>query len=135
MQPRKSPVPRMAATIVALVAATALQASPAAAAPADSRQLAYESAAASYGVPVDVLLAVSYLESRWDANAGTPSTDAGFGPMHLTDAAYVATLPRFDGDQRGDDARPMAQLPAAPTGTSAGVQTLATASALTGIDA
>jgi hypothetical protein len=133
-------LPRTGAALSALLlTAAALHASPAAAAPGDSRRQAYESAAAGYGVPMDVLLAVSYLESRWDTNAGTPSTDAGFGPMHLTDAAYVATLPGFEGDHtedpRGDDSRPPIALPTEAPATRAGVQTLATASTLTGIDA
>jgi N-acetyl-anhydromuramyl-L-alanine amidase AmpD len=50
-----------------------------------ARQRAFEAAAASYGVPVDVLLGVSYLESRWDDHGARPSTSGGYGPMHLTD--------------------------------------------------
>src|SRR4051794_30177005 len=57
------------------------------------RQAAFAAAAQEFGVPVDVLLGVSYLESRWDANAGQPSTSAGYGPMHLTDARAVAAQP------------------------------------------
>ncbi len=63
-----------------------------------SRQEAFTAAAARYGVPVRVLLAVSYLESRWDANLGRPSVTAGYGPMHLTDARTALA--------RGEDARP-----------------------------
>jgi N-acetylmuramoyl-L-alanine amidase len=115
----------------------------------DARQQAYAAAAAEYGVPVDVLLGVSYLESRWDVNAGTPSTSGGYGPMHLTDAAYVAALSTGDGsttdgsaveapeDARGDDSRPA--KPAAETGqagaqapSTAAMQTLDRAAALTG---
>ena len=113
---------------------------------ADARRQAYADAAASYGVPASVLLGVSYLESGWDTNAGLPSTSAGFGPMHLTDAAYVASLPLPDApvdaaavlDARGDDARPAA--PAAPATTQAvptdpAAQTVQAAVALTGLDA
>ncbi|MGW4638324.1 N-acetylmuramoyl-L-alanine amidase [Sphaerisporangium sp. NPDC004334] len=50
-----------------------------------SRQRAFQVAAARYGVPEQILLGVSYLESRWDANQGLPSTSGGYGPMHLTD--------------------------------------------------
>ena len=63
-------------------------------------------------MPQSVLLGVSYLESRWDTNAGTPSTSGGYGPMHLTDAAHVAALPgrgtttTATEDPRGDDSRP-----------------------------
>jgi hypothetical protein len=45
---------------------------------------AFSAAAAQYGVPESVLLAVSYAESRWDDHAGAQSTSGGFGPMHLT---------------------------------------------------
>ena len=50
------------------------------------RQAAFAQAARTYGVPESVLLAVSYLESRWDTNGGLPSVSAGYGPMHLVDA-------------------------------------------------
>jgi len=111
----------------------------------DARQQAYADAASSYGVPESVLLGVSYLESRWDTNAGLPSTSAGFGPMNLTDAAYVASLPLPDApvdaapvmDARGDDARPA--VPTAPTTpavpTDPAAQTVQAAVALTGLDA
>ncbi|WP_248961106.1 N-acetylmuramoyl-L-alanine amidase [Sphaerisporangium perillae] len=58
-----------------------------------ARQEAFRAAAATYGVPESVLLAVSYLESRWDANQGLPSVAGGYGPMHLTDVrrALAAT--------------------------------------------
>lgn len=36
-------------------------------------------------MPESVLLGVSYMESRWDSNAGRPSRAAGYGPMHLAD--------------------------------------------------
>lgn len=104
-----------------------------------SRQQAYAAAAARHGVPLSVLLAVSYLESRWDTNAGTPSTGAGYGPMHLTDIEYVRSLPGQhhdnDADPRGDDSRPAKRVgsttgPAAPA--VAALRTLKTAAALTG---
>ena len=55
---------------------------------------AYSAAAAKYGVPESVLLAVSYAETRWDDHAGKPSTSGGYGPMHLTGlgASEVADL-------------------------------------------
>ena len=34
---------------------------------------------------MELLKAVSYLESRWDGHDGRPSTDGGYGPMNLTD--------------------------------------------------
>ncbi|MFJ9823138.1 N-acetylmuramoyl-L-alanine amidase [Streptomyces sp. NPDC101160] len=66
-------------------------------------------AAERHGVPQSVLLAVSYLQSRWDTHGGAPSVTGGYGPMHLTDAVTaLAEAPHHaDGteDARGDDAR------------------------------
>ncbi|SDM11781.1 N-acetylmuramoyl-L-alanine amidase [Nonomuraea jiangxiensis] len=70
---------------------------------------AFAQAAKKHRVPERVLLAVSYLESRWDCNGGGPSTAAGFGPMHLTDGpAPARSHHHLDGDEdpRGDDSRP-----------------------------
>ena len=80
---------------------------------------AYSAAAAKYGVPESVLLAVSYAESRWDDHAGAPSTTGGYGPMHLTGlgASEVADL---SGKQK--------------VATAESLQTLKKASDLTGID-
>ncbi|MFD0889848.1 N-acetylmuramoyl-L-alanine amidase, partial [Streptosporangium algeriense] len=50
---------------------------------------AFTRAAGEYGVPENVLLAVSYLESRWDVNGGLPSVAGGYGPMHLVDGRAV----------------------------------------------
>ncbi|MFI6923219.1 N-acetylmuramoyl-L-alanine amidase [Nonomuraea spiralis] len=75
------------------------------------RQADFTAAAAEFGVPVSVLLGVSYLESRWDANGGRPSTAGGYGPMHLVDAVPAGQADGGEGfapgDARGDDARPM----------------------------
>jgi hypothetical protein len=114
--------------------------------PSQSRQQAYQQAAAAYGVPESVLLGVSYLESRWDSNHGAPSTSAGYGPMHLTDAAYVSALPASgfeadpSGDPRGDTSRPLtvgpnasAATPASPVDAAAAA-TMDTAATLTGLD-
>ncbi|MFJ5220994.1 N-acetylmuramoyl-L-alanine amidase [Streptomyces sp. NPDC088354] len=49
------------------------------------RQGDFAAAAAEFGVPEGVLLAVAYQESGWDAHGGQHSTDGGYGPMHLTD--------------------------------------------------
>ncbi|ARP73576.1 N-acetylmuramoyl-L-alanine amidase [Streptomyces pluripotens] len=72
-------------------------------------QRAFATAAANYHVPQRVLLAVSYLQSRWDWHGGAPSVSGGYGPMHLTDArAAIATTEHFaEGteDARGDAAR------------------------------
>ncbi len=76
------------------------------------RQGDFAEAAREYGVPQSVLLGVSYLQSRWDAHAGEPSTAGGYGPMHLVapDLAGGAQEPgggHAQGDARGDSARPV----------------------------
>jgi hypothetical protein len=127
---------RLAQLATVILAAGLLAAAPAAATqPTDQqRQQAFTAAAQEFGVPESVLLGVSYLESRWDSNAGTPSTAAGYGPMHLTDLRTAGTGSHHDEgteDPRGDDARP-ALHPEAPTTTPpAGLQTIDAAAALT----
>ncbi|WP_153455795.1 N-acetylmuramoyl-L-alanine amidase [Streptomyces smaragdinus] len=84
----------------ALLAATVPPAdSPPHAPAATPLRQAFADASARHGVPEDVLLAVSYLESRWDGHGGAPSVAGGYGPMHLTDRLAgtpdaPATLPR-----------------------------------------
>ncbi|MEV0801152.1 N-acetylmuramoyl-L-alanine amidase [Kribbella sp. NPDC050281] len=80
---------------------------------------AFNAAAAKYGVPESVLLAVSYAESRWDDHLGAPSTSGGYGPMHLTavDPSEVADL---SGKRK--------------VATAASLRTLDKASELTGLD-
>ncbi|MGW4880745.1 N-acetylmuramoyl-L-alanine amidase [Streptomyces sp. NPDC004262] len=106
-------------------------------------QRAFVSAAADYHVPQSVLLAVSYLQSRWDTHGGAPSVTGGYGPMHLTDArtALATTTEHFaDGteDARGDSARPALHprvtVPADPA-LPARLKTLVRAADLTGIPA
>lgn len=72
----------------------------------------FAAAASQYRVPGSVLLAVSYLQSRWDTHGGAPSVSGGYGPMHLTDAATaLADAPRQQQQQpntedaRGDTSR------------------------------
>lgn len=105
-------------------------------------QDAFATAAADYHVPQSVLLAVSYLQSRWDAHGGAPSVTGGYGPMHLTDArTALATAEHFaEGteDARGDSARaalhPVADVPA-ETAVPARLKTLPRAAELSGIPA
>ncbi|MGH3749528.1 MAG: N-acetylmuramoyl-L-alanine amidase, partial [Micromonosporaceae bacterium] len=143
--------PVMVATMLAAAMLTPL--GPAAAAPvagpgntapdsaaSDSqRQQAFSHAAKQYGVPAPVLLAVSYLESRWDANQGQPSRSAGYGPMHLTDIDSVSSRRSAAGhhtgaeDPRGDDARPMRLNDSGPAAQPpASLRTLRLAATLTG---
>ncbi|WP_282702327.1 N-acetylmuramoyl-L-alanine amidase [Streptomyces sp. CC219B] len=108
-------VPRRAAAAVAGTAlllpllGAAPSAPPGAEASASRLQSAFGAAAAEYGVPLSVLLGVSYLQSRWDAHAGAPSVTGGYGPMHLTDArtALAGAVHHSEGteDARGDQAR------------------------------
>ncbi|MEU9976608.1 peptidoglycan recognition family protein [Streptomyces sp. NPDC051014] len=106
-------------------------------------QRAFVSAAADYHVPQSVLLAVSYLQSRWDTHGGAPSVTGGYGPMHLTDArtALATTTEHFaDGTEnaRGDSARPALHprvtVPA-DSALPARLKTLVRAAGLTGIPA
>jgi N-acetyl-anhydromuramyl-L-alanine amidase AmpD len=113
--------------------AHAQQASPV---PANRLQV-YAQAASAYHVPERILLAVSYLESRWDTNNGRPSVSGGYGPMHLTDGTLApAGVPDGDGDARGDSARPAAvRAPAVPAAAPRPAQTLQEAARLTGATA
>ncbi|GAA3133307.1 N-acetylmuramoyl-L-alanine amidase [Streptomyces rameus] len=112
-------------------------------APSESRlQHAFATAAADYHVPQSVLLAVSYLQSRWDRHGGAPSVTGGYGPMHLTDArTALATTEHFaEGteDARGDTARaalhPTVGAPA-ESAVPARLRTLPKAAELTGVPA
>ncbi|GAA3398987.1 N-acetylmuramoyl-L-alanine amidase [Streptomyces roseoviridis] len=107
---------------------------------AGSLQDQFAAAAERHGVPAGVLLAVSYLQSRWDAHGGAPSVTGGYGPMHLTDAVTaLAEAPHHsegEEDARGDEARPPrvgagAPLPSAGA-LPARLRTLERAAALTG---
>ncbi|MCX4911722.1 N-acetylmuramoyl-L-alanine amidase [Streptomyces sp. NBC_00878] len=107
-------------------------------------QNSFADAAAEYHVPRNVLLAVSYLQSRWDAHGGAPSVTGGYGPMHLTDArtAIARTVSPHHSDAtedaRGDDSRtalrPDAKVPE-NTQLPARLKTLTKAAELTGIPA
>lgn len=46
---------------------------------------AFSAAARKWNVPQQVLMAVGWVESHWDQRGGTPSTDFGYGIMHITD--------------------------------------------------
>ncbi|MFD5322820.1 N-acetylmuramoyl-L-alanine amidase [Streptomyces sp. NPDC127092] len=105
-----------------------------------SLQRQFAVAAERHRVPQSVLLAVSYLQSRWDAHGGAPSVTGGYGPMHLTDAVTaLASAPHHsDGteDARGDGARaPRLAAEAAPPPAEslpARLRTLERAAGLTG---
>ncbi len=108
----------------------------------DTLQREFAAAAATYHVPGNVLLALSYLESRWDTHGGAPSVTGGYGPMHLTDAVTaLAATPHHSEpreDPRGDLARPRATTRAAapapaPATLPARLRTLERAAELTGL--
>src|SRR6266545_2998118 len=135
---------RLRPTIIATVAAVAtslavgVPAASATSSPDQQRQQAFTAASAEFGVPESVLLGVSYLESRWDANTGTPSVSAGFGPMHLTDVTAAPPGTEHDSgtDPRGDDARPVLHPVAAPGALdSASLHTVDLAAQLINVDA
>ncbi|TDD63832.1 N-acetylmuramoyl-L-alanine amidase [Actinomadura darangshiensis] len=76
-----------------------------------SRQQNFARAAKAYHVPESLLLAVSYLESGWNANAGHPSVSAGYGPMHLVDGTLTRAVRGIEngtGDPRGEGDRRIA---------------------------
>src|SRR5262249_16671795 len=68
---------------------------------AGSRLALLRAAAREFGVPVRLLLAISYNETRWERQSDSPTLDAGYGLMDLT----AKTFPTEDG--RGDPSRPV----------------------------
>lgn len=56
----------------------------------DQHQI-FTDAATAYDVPVAVLAAVSYAQTRWQDHDGRPSASLGYGPMHLVDGAAART--------------------------------------------
>ncbi|MDX3228103.1 peptidoglycan recognition family protein [Streptomyces sp. ME19-01-6] len=106
----------------------------------DALQRAFAAAAKEYGVPLSVLLGVSYLQSRWDGHGGAPSVTGGYGPMHLTDATTALTRTPHHShgteDARGDLARPL-EVPGTevpqPRQLPARLRTLERAAELTGL--
>ncbi|TXS21973.1 N-acetylmuramoyl-L-alanine amidase [Streptomyces sp. adm13(2018)] len=144
--PRTAGVLACAALLLPLLSAAPPAGAEAAASGALQDQFAR--AAARHGAPESVLLAVSYLQSRWDAHGGAPSVTGGYGPMHLTDAVTALTEApphHSEGteDARGDSSRAArtgagAARPAAVPQASAlpaRLRTLERAAALSGIPA
>jgi len=114
-------MPQRLAYVVAAILILA-QAGPASAAASSSLQSAFASAASEFRVPGNVLLAVSYVVSRWETDA-QPSAAGGYGPMQLIDAA---SAPASDGKGDGKAATPA--LGSGPRG-------IAAASAASGVSA
>ncbi|GLF96949.1 N-acetylmuramoyl-L-alanine amidase [Streptomyces yaizuensis] len=99
-----------------------------------SLDAAFTAAAAEYRVPREVLLGVSYLQSRWDWHGGAPSVAGGYGPMHLTDlrAALDGSGTGHAGHGAGEDRR---GDPSRPLPSSAGASAAAAAVAAGGVPA
>ncbi|MGW2305231.1 N-acetylmuramoyl-L-alanine amidase [Streptomyces sp. NPDC001809] len=150
--PSRHRTPRAAGVLVcaALLLPLLSAAPPAGAEAAESGalQAQFARAAARHGVPESVLLAVSYLQSRWDAHGGAPSVTGGYGPMHLTDAVTALTEApphHSEGteDARGDSSRAARTGAGAPRAAAvpqasalpARLRTLERAAALSGIPA
>ncbi|MDG4785376.1 hypothetical protein O7626_05410 [Micromonospora sp. WMMD1102] len=53
---------------------------------------AFQTAANSYDVPRDLLVALGYAETHLDGHAGAPSASGGYGVMHLTSNPRLHTL-------------------------------------------
>jgi len=84
-----------AATAVAasrLVAAGPAPSAPSSVRPDPPEQAVFARAAARSGVPVAVLLALSYVQSSWDGRPGLRSVDGGYGLMDLVGVADRDTL-------------------------------------------
>src|SRR5215468_1710281 len=53
--------------------------------PPSPRQQQFAAAAREFAVPEPLLLALSYVQARWEDGRGAPTDAAGgFGPLHLT---------------------------------------------------
>jgi N-acetyl-anhydromuramyl-L-alanine amidase AmpD len=65
----------------------------------------FASAATEFNVPKDLLLAVSYHQTRWETHSGEHSVDGGFGPMNLR------TQVALHDDGHGDDRHRPATTP------------------------
>ncbi|WP_405587375.1 N-acetylmuramoyl-L-alanine amidase [Streptomyces sp. NBC_01190] len=90
-RPLRQPTRRRALTLAAALSllaglsVSAVSTTAGAADPLTGRQGEFIAAAKEFGVPLPVLEAVSYNESRWEAHAGQENAQAGYGPMNLTD--------------------------------------------------
>ncbi|MEV4417119.1 peptidoglycan recognition family protein, partial [Catellatospora sp. NPDC049609] len=76
-----------------LLAAAPASASGAPAAPATGLDAAFATAAKTYQVPRDLLVAVGFGETRLIDHDGLPSQDNGYGVMHLADNPRNRSLP------------------------------------------
>ena len=104
-----------------------------------ARQAVFARAAGVSGVPEEVLLGVSFMESRWDDHGASPSTSGGYGPMHLTavpDSARASEHSQGKGEGAVDEQEPssVTDSPGVDPGRAA-LETLATAADLVDVPA
>jgi hypothetical protein len=62
----------------------------------ERRMALMQAAAREFGVPVGLLLAISYNQTRWERPGGAPSVDGGYGLMDLTARTFPAAAGRGD---------------------------------------
>jgi N-acetyl-anhydromuramyl-L-alanine amidase AmpD len=86
----------LAVTVPSLPAHASETVAPAQQSASSSLQSAFTTASLEFGVPVSVLLSVSYNVSRWEHHRGAPSFSGGYGPMHLTRVDSADLAPRKD---------------------------------------
>src|SRR5580693_5449197 len=58
------------------------------------RMALMRAAAREFRVPVGLLLAISYNQTRWERQGGSPSIDGGYGLMNLTTGSFPAEYGR-----------------------------------------
>jgi N-acetylmuramoyl-L-alanine amidase len=116
----------VAALVVGISVAGARPASPQRPAVSDDRQREAVAAAREFGVPPDVLLAISYALTAWSPE----SAGGGYGPMHLTDVDAARWTAGPAGQGRGDGTPPTAATLASPA-----LHTLLAAARLTRVPA
>ncbi|MEU0034065.1 N-acetylmuramoyl-L-alanine amidase [Streptomyces sp. NPDC006333] len=92
-----------------------------------TRQQDFATAATQYHIPLNVLLGLAYQESGWQSHGELPSTDGGFGPLHLTDVTPAMMAAGDAGAPGRSDLTPLAANPA--------LHTLQAAAKLTGLPA
>ncbi|HEV7454219.1 MAG TPA: N-acetylmuramoyl-L-alanine amidase [Candidatus Saccharimonadales bacterium] len=90
----------VAVALLSLVLPSVMTATAAAA--AGQRAAAFAAASKEFNVPVNLLLAVSYNESRWMPHGNMPSADNGYGLMDLRTKTVLQPE-----DGRGDPKRPV----------------------------
>ncbi|MCQ0022400.1 N-acetylmuramoyl-L-alanine amidase [Streptomyces somaliensis DSM 40738] len=82
----------------------------AAAAPGTELQARFEEAAREFGVPVSVLMAVAYRQTRWESHGGRPSTTGAYNVMGLTRVGPEDLEDPEDGHGGGDDEHRLAHM-------------------------